>query len=96
MYGYHGMCMRTGTHVLYTFARVCIKGENSGNMGKIQKKDSPFRIFFPRCVTRSDFSIGPGSPITTTTTTTNFIQYSDGRLQEVCIKGNCRKRAQAT
>ena len=24
----------------------------------------------------------------------NFIQYSDGRLQEVCIKGNCRKRAQ--
>ena len=25
-----------------------------------------------------------------------FIQYSDGRLQEVCIKGNCRKRAQAT
>ena len=26
----------------------------------------------------------------------NFIQYSDGRLQEVSIKGNCRKRAQAT
>ena len=26
----------------------------------------------------------------------NFIQVSYGRLQEVYIKGNCRKRAQAT
>ena len=35
-------------------------------------------------------------PATTTNNNKNFIQYSDGRLQEVCIKGNCRKRAQAT
>ena len=43
------------------------------------------------------------SPLPTTTTTiaavvtrTKNIQYSDERLQEVYIKGNCKRRAQAT